>query len=115
MEEARFAYMKEEVGIDYSDMEKSGILFLVLSVNAKYIKSAVYGDEITVNMKIVFNNEPRILFRYLLYNDKNEKLLKASIVIGYFSLKTNRIMFDHPKWLIKKIEDKFKGYNLRGV
>lgn len=108
MEEARFAYMKEILGVGYYEIENSDVLFLVLSANAKYIKSAAYGDEVTVCMKVIFNYEPRITFKYVLYNQRNEKLFKGSVDVGYFSLTTGKLMFHHPKWILEKVYAKYQ-------
>lgn len=107
MEEARFAYLKDIMGADYDKIDDYSVLFLVLSINAKYIKSAVYGDEITVCMKVIFDDEPRVTFKYILYNQKNEKLFKGSVDVGYYSTATGKMLFHHPQWLLDKISTKY--------
>lgn len=49
MEEARIDFLAQ-INCDYKTMEANGIISPVVSVDAKYIKSACFGDEITIQV-----------------------------------------------------------------
>ena len=64
--------MLRSLGLTYSGMEESGIMMPVLEMNCKYLKPALYDEEITV--RVIMNKMPgiKIHFRYELFNEKNE-------------------------------------------
>ena len=70
--------MLRELGLTYKSMEESGIIMPVTDLKCKYLKPALYDEEITV--KVILEQMPsvRIHFKYELYNEK-EELLKASM------------------------------------
>lgn len=105
MEEARFDYMKHVIGVDYNQIMNDSIRYLVLSAEVKYIKSAMYGDEITTYMKISIDEAPMMNFRYTLYNQKKEKLLQGIVIVGYYSTTSNKLLYHHPEWLMRKISN----------
>lgn len=51
MEEARL-YFLENIGCDYRQLDEIGISSPVVSVNVKYIKPTVFGDDVAVNLKV---------------------------------------------------------------
>src|ERR1700743_17509 len=69
--------MLRSLGLTYSGMEQSGIKMPVLDLNCKYLKPALYDEEITV--KVIRDKMPgiRIHFRYELYNEKHELINKG--------------------------------------
>jgi acyl-CoA thioester hydrolase len=64
--------MLRSLGMTYSSMEGSGIIMPVLELRCKYIKPALYDQEITV--RVIMDKMPatRIHFRYELYNEAQE-------------------------------------------
>jgi acyl-CoA thioester hydrolase len=64
--------MLRSLGMTYKSMEDSGIIMPVSELKCKYIKPALYDEEITV--KVIIDQMPsvRIHFRYELYNEKEE-------------------------------------------
>src|SRR6187551_3752417 len=64
--------MLRSLGMTYSSMEDAGIIMPVLELQCKYIKPALYDQEITV--KVIIDKMPalRIHFRYELYNEEKE-------------------------------------------
>jgi acyl-CoA thioester hydrolase len=64
--------MLRSLGMTYRSMEDSGIIMPVTELKCKYIKPALYDEEITV--KVIMETMPavRISFKYELYNEKEE-------------------------------------------
>lgn len=64
--------MLRELGLTYKSMEESGIIMPVTDLKCKYIKPALYDEEITV--KVIMEQMPsvRIHFKYELYNESDE-------------------------------------------
>ncbi len=64
--------MLRSLGMTYKSMEESGIIMPVTELKCKYIKPALYDEEITVHVFIDKMPALRIHFRYELYNEKEE-------------------------------------------
>jgi acyl-CoA thioester hydrolase len=71
-------------------MEESGIMMPVLEMHCKYLKPALYDEEITV--KVIMNKMPgiRIHFSYELFNEKNELINTGETLLVFINMKTNR-------------------------
>jgi acyl-CoA thioester hydrolase len=82
--------MLRSLGLTYSGMEQSGIKMPVLELNCKYLKPALYDEEITV--KVIMDKMPgiRIHFRYELYNEKQELINKGETLLVFVNMQSNR-------------------------
>jgi len=64
--------MLRSLGLTYKSMEESGIIMPVIDLKCKYIKPALYDEEIIVKVFIDKMPSLRIHFRYELYNESDE-------------------------------------------
>ncbi len=82
--------MLRSLGLTYSDMEESGIKMPVMELNCKYLKPALYDEEITIN--VIMDKMPgvRIHFRYELFNEKKELINTGETLLVFINMKTNR-------------------------
>src|ERR1700744_6121581 len=82
--------MLRSLGLTYSGMEASGIMMRVLELNCKYLKPALYDEEITI--KVIMKEMPRIKihFNYELYNEKQELINTGETLLVFINMKTNR-------------------------
>jgi acyl-CoA thioester hydrolase len=82
--------MLRSLGLTYSGMEESGIKMPVLELKCKYLKPALYDEEITVN--VIMEKMPgiRIHFRYELFNEKQELINIGETLLVFINMKTNR-------------------------
>jgi len=64
--------MLRSLGLTYKSMEESGIIMPVTELKCKYIKPALYDEEISVKVFIDTMPSFRIHFRYELFNEKEE-------------------------------------------
>ena len=82
--------MLRSIGLTYAGMEESGIMMPVTELHCKYLKPALYDDEITIN--VIMDKMPgvRIHFRYELFNGKNELINTGETVLVFINMKTNR-------------------------
>ena len=62
-ESARIQYM-QEIGVDYRDMEKEGIISPVLEVNCVYRSMVHFGDRVEIRVKIEKYNGIRLELSY---------------------------------------------------
>lgn len=82
--------MLRSLGLTYKAMEESGIIMPVTELKCKYIKPALYDEEITV--KVVMETMPavRIHFRYELFNEKNELINLGETMLVFINQEKNR-------------------------
>jgi acyl-CoA thioester hydrolase len=82
--------MLRSLGMTYSAMEASGIMMPVLELNCKYLKPALYDEEISV--KVIMSKMPgvKIHFRYELYNHNDELINIGETLLAFVNMKTNR-------------------------
>lgn len=82
--------MLRSLGMTYKSMEESGIIMPVLELKCKYIKPALYDDEITV--KVIMDKMPslRIHFRYELFNESNELINTGETTLVFIDIKKNK-------------------------
>jgi len=92
------------LGISYKSMEENGIILPVISLQLKFIKSAVYDDLITVVTKLKKTPSVRIEFDYEIYNEAAELLVEANTVLAFINVKTNRPV-KCPDYLMNKLQN----------
>jgi len=91
-------------GISYKNMEESGIMLPVISLNTNYIKPAKYDDLLT--LKTTLANKPlvKIKFEFEIYNENNELLTTASATLAFINSVTKRPT-RAPEYLLKKLTE----------
>ncbi|MEH3112486.1 acyl-CoA thioesterase [Pedobacter terrae] len=82
--------MLRSLGMSYSSMEADGIMMPVLELKCKYIKPALYDQEITVKTIIKTLPGIRIFFEYELYNEKEELINIGSTTLVFVDMKKNK-------------------------
>ena len=82
--------MLRSTGLTYSGMEASGIMMPVLEMKSKYLKPALYDEEITV--KVILEKMPgiKIHFRYELFNEKQELIHIGETLLVFVNMQTHR-------------------------
>ncbi|MEO3404735.1 thioesterase family protein [Mucilaginibacter sp. CAU 1740] len=82
--------MLRSLGLTYKGMEDSGIIMPVLELNCKYLKPALYDEEISI--KVIMDKLPgiRIHFKYELSNPKGELINIGETLLVFINMKTNR-------------------------
>ena len=62
-EETRIDFMSQ-IGYDISELEKQGVIIPVVDAYARYHKSARFGDDIEINLKLIGFTGARMEFEY---------------------------------------------------
>ena len=60
----------KELGLQYSEMEKQGVMTPLVEMHSKFIMPADYEDELIVKTKIGKLSPVRIIFEYEVYKDE---------------------------------------------
>ncbi len=82
--------MLRNLGMTYRSMEESGIIMPVTELKCKYIRPALYDEEITV--KVIMESMPslRIHFTYELYNEKEELINIGETTLVFLDKEKNK-------------------------
>jgi acyl-CoA thioester hydrolase len=93
--------MLRSLGLTYSGMEQSGIMMPVMEMNCKYLKPALYDEEITI--RVIMNKLPgvKIHFNYELFNEKGELINLGETLLVFVNMKTNRPCMPSDEFLEK--------------
>lgn len=82
--------MLRSLGMTYKSMEDKGIIMPVTELKCKYIKPALYDEEITVKVTIAKMPSLRINFLYELYNEKEELINLGETTLVFIDKEKNK-------------------------
>ena len=93
--------MLRSLGLTYSGMEEAGVKMPVLEMHSKYLKPALYDEEITI--RVIMEKMPgiRIHFGYEFYNSKQELIHTAETLLVFINMQTNRPCLPSQEFLDK--------------
>lgn len=82
--------MLRSLGMTYSGMEASGIMMPVLELSCKYLKPALYDEEISI--RVIMDKMPgvKIHFKYQLFNPQEELINTGETLLVFVNMKINR-------------------------
>ncbi|HXI00213.1 MAG TPA: thioesterase family protein [Sphingobacteriaceae bacterium] len=97
--------MLRSLGMTYRSMEESGIMMPVLDLKCKFIKPALYDEEITI--KVVVDKMPgvRMCFCYELYNENQHLINLGETTLVFVDMAKNK-----PRLPSKEFLDRISVY-----
>ncbi|WP_423146135.1 acyl-CoA thioesterase [Rubrolithibacter danxiaensis] len=97
--------MLRSLGMTYRWMEESGIMMPVLDMKCKYLKPALYDEEITIKVILAKMPGVKIHFRYELFNEDKQLINEGETTLAFIDIKRNK-----PCLPPKSFQDKLKHY-----
>lgn len=82
--------MIREMGMPYNDLEKSGIVMPVYSVESRYRNVLKYDELVTIETTVKEVPMARITFYYRIFNEAGVLAHEAKAVLVFLDTKTNR-------------------------
>lgn len=82
--------MLRSLGMDYAGMERDGVMLPVLALNCKFIKPALYDQEITIKTTVSELPGIRIHFKYELYNADQELINIGDTTLVFVDMEKNK-------------------------
>ena len=79
-----------DLGISYKELEDDGFLLPVAEFNVKYLKPALYDDELRILTSIKEEPGVRIRFEYSVFNQNGDELAKAETTLVFVSAEHGR-------------------------
>ncbi|HEX5551906.1 MAG TPA: thioesterase family protein [Chitinophagaceae bacterium] len=99
--------MVRALGLNYREMEETGIIMPVVELKSKYIRPALYDDLITVNTILKeWPENHKIIFHSELYNERAELLNIGTTTLVFLEAKT-RQKLPMPSLLAEKLKPYF--------
>ena len=96
-----------QLGVTYRNMEEDGIMLPVLKLEIKYLKSAVYDDELRIKTFLREIPSTRITFHHEIYNSSGELLTVGLVQLVFVNAETRRPM-RCPQYVVDKLEPYFE-------
>lgn len=78
------------LNLSYRQMEADGIMLPVLKLEVKYLKPALYDDELTIKTFVKELPVSRITFEHEIYNSKGELLTTGLVQLVFIDERTRR-------------------------
>jgi acyl-CoA thioester hydrolase len=94
-----------KVGMSYKHMEDSGIMLPVIDYSIKYLKPALYDDELTIITYIKEMPRVKIKFDYEIY--KGKELINTGNTVLVFVSKHNMKPIHAPEDFLLKLKEFF--------
>ncbi|WHF51682.1 thioesterase family protein [Chryseobacterium gotjawalense] len=93
-----------ELGMPYNEIEHRGIWLPVSQFSIKYLKPALYDQNLEIHTFIKKIPGVRIDFEYEIYNDSKEKITEAKTTLFFLDSEKNKVVKcpDFLMGLIKK-------------
>ncbi len=79
-----------KLGVTYKDMENSGIMLPVISLQCKFIKSAKYDDVLSIETILIKQPLVKIEFDYNITNQNKELICTGNSVLAFMNMKTGK-------------------------
>ncbi|CAM4002431.1 thioesterase family protein [Mucilaginibacter galii] len=97
--------MLRSLGLTYRWMEEVGVMMPVLEMKCKYLKPALYDEEISIKVTMEKMPAIKIHFNYELFNEKQELIHVGETLLAFIDMKRNRPSLPPQEFL-----DKVKPY-----
>ncbi|WP_188205905.1 acyl-CoA thioesterase [Alkalibacillus aidingensis] len=94
-------HLIEEIGFNYADMEKEGIVSPVVDIDAKYIKPVRYGQTATVKTFIKEYDGFRVIYGYEIFTEDGNLAVTGSsshVCVKKSNFKPISIRKHFPDW-----------------
>jgi acyl-CoA thioester hydrolase len=86
-------------------MEETGIMMPVLEMKCRYLKPALYDEEISIKVTMEKMPGVKIHFKYELFNEKQELIHLGETLLAFINMKTGRPSLPQQEFL-----DRLKPY-----
>lgn len=78
------------VGLPYSELEKSGVMMPIVDISAEYIKSAFYDELLAVEVTVPEPPRARIRIEYVIRNEAGDICATGHTTLAFIDAATRR-------------------------
>jgi len=94
-----------QVGLNYKELEATGIIMPVLESHSEFLAPALYDELLRIVVSIPEKPSVRIRFQYQIYNEANQLIHRGETWLAFINQKTGKP--SRPPELFKKVLDPF--------
>lgn len=104
LEQARFEFAKQTLGIDYQGFCDYGFYLPVANIHCRYVCSAVLGDKLCIHLKVEDSDKSNVTFFYKITSEKTGKVILLASTEHIFTNLKHRLMLQKPDIWVKMFE-----------
>ncbi|WP_010227761.1 acyl-CoA thioesterase [Gillisia marina] len=102
LEIARLDWL-DTLGVSYRSMEKEGVMLPVYELHFKFLKSAMFDDQLKIVTKLKKIPSVKIEFDYEIYNQDEELLTTANTVLVFMDTHSRKPI-RCPEYVLNKLK-----------
>jgi acyl-CoA thioester hydrolase len=103
LEIARIEWLSK-LGVSYKSMEDSGLMLPVYEMHFKFLKPAVFDDDLEIITRLKQLPNVKIEFTYEVFNKSGELLTTASTILVFMDAKSRRPV-RCPEYILEKLKN----------
>ena len=104
LEEARMDLL-QEIGMNYKEIEDSGVILPVVSMNFRFYSPLFYDDVITIKTALTRPSGIKLIFDYEIFNQLNKLVCKAETTLVFADMKTRKLIRPPKEYQKKFVEE----------
>ena len=84
------AELIRSLGLTYREMEESGVVMPVVDLHVRYLRSAMYDEQLKLTTSVADLPEMRITMRTEVFNEKGKLCAAGKVVLAFMDAKTKK-------------------------
>lgn len=100
--------MMRSLGMTYAKMEEFGVMLPLLDLKCKFIKPALYDQELTIKTMVKELPGVRMIFDYELFNENEELINIGSTTLVFFDMEKKKPC-QPPAYFLERITQYFNA------
>ena len=102
--EAVRCVLLDKIGYGYSEMMKEGFAFPVITINLKYVRSLVFGENAVIKAYLL-EYKDRLRIKYEVLNSAGMVATKGETVQIAVDWNTKETQFESPELFVQRVEE----------
>ena len=102
--EAVRCVLLDKIGYGYSEMMKEGFAFPVITINLKYVRSLVFGENAVIKAYLL-EYKDRLRIKYEVFNSAGMVATKGETVQIAVDWNTKETQFESPELFVQRAEE----------
>ena len=102
--EAVRCVLLDKIGYGYSEMMKEGFAFPVITINLKYVRSLVFGENAVIKAYLL-EYKDRLRIKYEVFNSAGMVATKGETIQIAVDWNTKETQFESPGLFVQRVEE----------
>ena len=106
--EAVRCVLLDKIGYGYSEMMKEGFAFPVITINLKYVRSLVFGENAVIKAYLL-EYKDRLRIKYEVLNSAGMVATKGETIQIAVDWNTKETQFESPELFVQRVEETIRN------